>query len=166
MNQTFVDAVRSTGGNNENRLLVISGYHTNIDRTTDERFIIPTDSVEDRIMVSVHYIDNAMYWSKSLGNDKWIEYSKAQCELLKKAFSDKGIPVFIGEIASIYSGENIAADAIYTQSSECLEIMIEMILDYRFVPVLWDINDSFYSRTEFRIKSDSDKVLIEKIADK
>src|SRR5574344_1154004 len=34
MNKVFVDSVRSTGGNNLNRVLIISGYWTNIDLTT------------------------------------------------------------------------------------------------------------------------------------
>ena len=31
LNQTFVDAVRATGGNNSERVLIVSGYWTNID---------------------------------------------------------------------------------------------------------------------------------------
>ena len=164
MNQAFVDAVRSTGGNNKTRMLIASGYWTNIDLTTDARFHIPEDKVNDRIMVSVHYVDNAMYWTNNIGGQKWLDYSKAQCELLKKAFTDKGIQVFVGECTSIYDAERFASNAIYTDSTECLEIMYDMMLDYGFIPVLWDVNNNFYSRTKYEIKSESDKVLIEKLS--
>ena len=164
MNQAFVDAVRSTGGNNKTRMLIASGYWTNIDLTTDARFHIPEDKVNDRIMVSVHYVDNAMYWTNKIGGQKWLDYSKAQCELLKKAFTDKGIQVFVGECTSIYDAERFASNAIYTDSTECLEIMYDMMLDYGFIPVLWDVNNNFYSRTKYEIKSESDKALIEKLS--
>lgn len=164
MNQAFVNAVRSTGGNNKTRMLIASGYWTNIDLTTDARFHIPEDKVNDRIMVSVHYVDNAMYWTNNIGGQKWLDYSKAQCELLKKAFTDKGIQVFVGECTSIYDTERFASNAIYTDSTECLEIMYDMLLDYGFIPVLWDVNNNFYSRTKYEIKSESDKALIEKLS--
>lgn len=164
MNQAFVDAVRSAGGNNKTRMLIASGYWTNIDLTTDARFHIPEDKVNDRIMVSVHYVDNAMYWTNNIGGQKWLDYSKAQCELLKKAFTDKGIQVFVGECTSIYDAERFAPNAIYTDSTECLEIMYDMMLDYGFIPVLWDVNNNFYSRTKYEIKSESDKALIEKLS--
>lgn len=160
MNKAFVEAVRATGKNNKNRLLIISGYWTNIDLTTDERYIIPTDTVEDRIMISVHYVDNACYWANKIGGEEWLEYSRAQCELLKKAFTDKGYTVFVGECTSIYSDDRFVSDAAYTNSADCLEVMMKMIVDYGFVPVLWDVNDNFYSRTEYKIKSPADAAVI------
>lgn len=165
LNQAFVDAVRSTGGNNKNRILIVSGYWTNIDNTTDSRFKMPKDKAENKLMVSVHYIDNIMYWSNQIGNENWIEYSKSQCELLKKAFTSKGIPVFVGEFTSIYTPDHIASNAEYTDSTDCLEVMMNMSLDYGFVPVLWDVNDNFYSRTDYSIINDTDSKLIKSLAE-
>jgi endoglucanase len=166
MNQTFVDAVRSTGGNNSDRLLIVSGYWTNIDKTTTDSFKMPADSATDKLMVSVHYIDNAYYWTNNIGGDEWLEGSKQQCELLKAAFTDKGIPVFVGECTSIYDSDRFAANAKYTESSECLSIILNMAVDYGFVPVLWDVNDNMYSRTEYKLKSDSDAEVIKAVAEK
>ena len=162
LNQTFVDAVRATGGNNADRMLIISGYNTNIDKTTDARFLVPTDTVADRIMVSVHYVDNFMYWNNNIGGQDWINYTIAQCELLKNKFTNKGIQVFLGEITGIYNNENIAGNAIYKTSSECLDKMHEILLDYGFIPVIWDTCDAFYSRTNCRITNDSDQAVISK----
>lgn len=163
MNKVFVDTVRSTGGNNKNRMLIISGYWTNIDLTTRDEFVIPDDETEDRIMVSVHYVDNAMYWTNKIGGQEWLDYSRSQCELLKKAFSDKGVQVFMGECTSIYDKERFASNADITDSSECLETILQMELDHGFIPVLWDTNDNFYSRTDNKIKSDSDAEVISKL---
>ena len=163
MNQVFVDTVRKTGGNNKNRMLIVSGYWTNIDLTTDSRFVIPEDKTPDRIMVSVHYIDNAMYWANKIGGKEWLDYSRAQCELLKNAFTDKGIQVFVGECTSIYSDDRFAANAVHTDSTECLEIMYDMMAEYGFIPVLWDVNNNFYSRIKGEIISESDRALIKKL---
>lgn len=166
INQNFVDTVRSTGGNNEKRLLIASGYWTNIDKTTNELFVMPTDTTPDKLMISVHYIDNGNYWANTVGGDEWRDYSTAQCELLKTAFTDKGIPVFVGECTSIYESEHFAENADVTDSSECLKYILSMAADNGFVPVLWDTNDNFYSRTDCKIKSDSDAAVITEIAAK
>ncbi len=166
MNQTFVETVRATGGNNKERLLIISGYWTNIDNTTSDKFLMPEDSAEDKLMVSVHYIDNAKYWTNRIGAQDWMNYSVQQCELLKTAFIDKDIPVFVGECNAIYDSEHMAATAIYTESSDCLDYILNLAVDYELVPVIWDINDNMYSRTEYRIKSESDQEVITAIAAK
>lgn len=166
MNQAFVDAVRATGGNNVNRLFIASGYWTNIDLTTSDAYVLPTDTVEDRLMVSVHYVDNVMYWTNKIGGQEWWDYSVAQCELLKEAFTDKGIQVFVGECTSIYDAERFAANAETGTSSECLEKMMNLITDYGFVPVLWDVHGNFYDRFNHVVKEEADAQVIQNIAEK
>ncbi len=166
LNQTFVDAVRNTGGNNEQRILIASGYWTNIDNTTSSRFELPKDTSEDKLMVSVHYVDNQMYWTNKIGGEEWLDYARSQCELLKSAFLDKNIPVFIGEVTSIYTPDRFASDAKYTTSTECLEIMCDMMTQYGCVPVLWDVTDNFYSRTECQIIDEQDKAFIKEFSEK
>ncbi|MGN0165789.1 MAG: glycoside hydrolase family 5 protein [Lachnospiraceae bacterium] len=165
LNQAFVDAVRATGGNNADRILIASGYWTNIDNTTSDKFIVPEDSAEGKIMVSVHYVDNAMYWTNKIGSSEWEEYSIDQCEKLKEAFSDKGIPVFVGECTSIYTSDRYSASATEKDSSKTLDYMLRLIKSYGFIPVLWDTNNNFYSRTDAKIKSDSDAAVILKLAE-
>lgn len=165
LNQTFVDAVRATGGNNSERVLIVSGYWTNIDLTTSAEFVVPKDKVTDRIMVSVHYVDNAVYWSNKIGGQEWLDYIDNQCELLKKAFTDKGIPVFLGETTSIYPRTNFASDAVHKDSTECLEIVLSKLDEYGFVPVLWDTSNNFYNRSTGKIKNESDRELIARLSE-
>lgn len=113
-NQVFVDAVRSTGGNNAYRFLAIPGYATNIDLTV-KHFRMPADRVEGKLMVSIHYYDPMDYtmhdvyteWGHTAkpelkydGMDE--EYMLEQFKSLKSAFIDKGIPVYIGEMSCKY----------------------------------------------------------------
>lgn len=159
-NQAFVDAVRATGSNNADRVLIVSGYNTNIDRTTSPLFKMPQDSAKDRLMVSVHYVDNAMYWSNSIGSQRWLDYTDSQCKLLEDAFTSKGIPVFMGETTAQYPADRFAFDAIHTDSAECLEIVLNKLKEKGFVPVIWDTCNDFYSRTDCKIiKDDNAKVI-------
>lgn len=166
LNQAFVDAVRATGGNNSERVLIVSGYWTNIDNTTSPEFVMPADTISDRLMVSVHYVDNMMYWINRIGSEEWIKYTDSQIDLLDKAFLSKNIPVFMGETTAGYPASNFDRAAVYKDSSECVEIVLDKLTDKGIVPVIWDVNDGFYSRTEYRIKSDSDREVIRKISEK
>ena len=165
LNQAFVDAVRATGGKNTERVLIVSGYWTNIDNTTASNFIMPNDVVADRLMVSVHYVDNMMYWINKIGGEDWLGYTDYQIELLNNAFISKNIPVFMGETSVNYPASNFDPSAIYRTSPECVDIILRKLIDNGIVPVIWDVNDNFYSRTEYRIKNDSDRKVIRELAD-
>ena len=164
LNQVFVDTVRACGGNNARRVLIASGLNTNIDRTTSNRFRMPSDRVTDRLMISVHYVDNAMYWDNKIGSAEWLEYIESQCLLLKNAFTDKGIPVFMGETTSFYPKDRLDSSAVYTDSADCLAIVLRKLIREHIVPVLWDTGNGFYSRTECQIRYAKERDLIKTLA--
>ena len=166
MNQAFVDAVRASGGNNSERILIASGFNTNIDKTTEQRFKMPTDTAKNKLMVSVHYIDNAMYWSKSIGNKQWHNYIISQCNLLKDAFTEKGIPVFVGETTGSYDGQ-MAADNSYGNSEDCICELIRIANeDYGFTTVFWDTHHddgtAFYDRVNLKINNSENAETVKK----
>jgi endoglucanase len=121
--QTFINAVRSTGGRNSYRVLVLQGPNTNMTLTPELMSSLPKDLVTDRLMVEVHnYLPAqfcflgedaswgkmAYYWgeghqsaietdrnfSADWGNE---EAQRKGFDLMKTAFIDKGIPVVMGE---------------------------------------------------------------------
>ena len=121
-NQTFVDAVRSTGGRNTYRNLVVQTFNTNIDHGISF-FELPEDPTEDRLMVEVHYYDpyefalkeddGATQWGKIADNPlktaNWGNeaHADSQFKKLKSKFVDQGIPVLVGEYGAISrSGES------------------------------------------------------------
>ena len=166
MNQAFVDAVRATGGNNAERILIASGFNTNIDKTTSSGFKMPTDTVEDRMMVSVHYIDNNMYWSKQIGTENWHNYTIAQCELLKNRFTAEGIPVFVGETTGGYS-DAMSGGSVYGSSQDCIRELIKIATeDYGFITVFWDTHNSdgssFYNRVTCEISDKQNAETVKK----
>ena len=44
-------------GYNADRFLLVKGYNTNIDKTVDDRFVMPTDTAKNRLFVGVHYYE-------------------------------------------------------------------------------------------------------------
>ena len=133
--QTFIDAVRSTGGRNAYRVLVVQGPSTDVEKTNKLMSTMPTDNVANRLMAEVHYytpwnfcgLDKdetwgkmAYYWGKdyhstsdATRNATWGEEADvdANFALMKKQFVDKGIPVVLGEFGAI-TRTNLSGDAL------------------------------------------------------
>lgn len=133
--QTFIDAVRSTGGRNAYRVLVVQGPSTDVEKTNKLMSAMPTDNVANRLMAEVHYytpwnfcgLDKdetwgkmAYYWGKdyhstsdATRNATWGEEADvdANFALMKKQFVDKGIPVVLGEFGAI-TRTNLSGDAL------------------------------------------------------
>jgi aryl-phospho-beta-D-glucosidase BglC (GH1 family) len=111
-NQTFVNAVRATGGNNASRTLVVQTYNTNIQHGLNF-FSLPTDSIAGRLIVEVHNYDPydftinpngaCNYWGApfpdSGGNCNWAyeAYFDGLFAQVKSRWIDQGVPVILGE---------------------------------------------------------------------
>ena len=70
LNQTFVDTIRDAGGNNDDRVLIVAGYNTNIQYTI-ARFTKPDDTSANRLMLSVHCYDPYDFALNENGTISW-----------------------------------------------------------------------------------------------
>ena len=130
-NQTFVNAVRATGGNNASRTLVVQTYNTNISHGL-AFFNMPTDSIANRLMVEVHYYDPydftlnpngaCNFWGApfpdSGGNCNWAyeNYVDTTFGQVRTKWVDQGIPVIIGEYGvGTRPGKNLDARAFWNE---------------------------------------------------
>lgn len=163
INQKFVDIVRASGGNNEKRYLLIAGYSTNIERTCDDRFKMPTDTIEEngvsKLSVSVHYYTPWNYCGGSeyhqgegdaprlfdWGTDEQIASMHQDIDAMSK-FTEQGYGVIIGE----YGVQTSAADGIPKYLKEVAKYAIEKGM----VPVLWD-NGTWFDRENSRVAFDN-----------
>ncbi|WP_259067127.1 cellulase family glycosylhydrolase [Mucilaginibacter sp. X4EP1] len=134
--QTFVNAVRSTGGHNSYRVLLIQGPTTSIDYTNSLMNTLPTDQAANRLMVEVHYYtpfnfcgltadaswgNMFYYWGSGYHsttdasrNSTFGEESDAPSEfpLMQKKFINNGIPVILGEYGAIRRLTTLSEDAL------------------------------------------------------
>jgi hypothetical protein len=134
--QTFVNAVRSTGGNNTNRWLVLQSV-------ADPTWMnaLPTDTVSNRLMVEYHQYTpslftiihtdqswgNAIYfWGPAydysgdpIRNATWGEEYAIDSffQQLADLYVSKGIPVMIGEFGAYSSSLTNATEATWNTDS-------------------------------------------------
>ena len=155
-NQTFVDAVRSTGGRNAWRVLVAQGYNTNI-QYTYESLVLPKDPAVRRMMAEIHYYDPYDFtlesgasakhlWGKDFkgstgvsawGQEEWVNEAFA---LMKEKFTSKGVPVILGEYAATYRAAlpaNVLEDHKKARNYY-LNYVTQTAKSYGLIPFYWD----------------------------
>ena len=70
INSEFVKLIRSLGGRNADRFLLIAGYNTDITKTCDDRFQMPEDTADSKLLLSVHYYTPWDYCGTD-GDNQW-----------------------------------------------------------------------------------------------
>ena len=166
--QAFIDAVRATGGNNAQRVLIVQGPSTNIDHTCNYMAgKMPTDPA-GRLMIEVHYYDPWQFWgmtsdeswvkmffywgsanhvSGSTHNATWGEedYMETQLQKMKARFADNGYPVYIGEFGAIWRtvvGANESQAKHNASIKHHYKTLMAKAFAKGFVPVVWDTNST------------------------
>jgi len=160
--QTFVDAVRSTGGRNSYRTLVIQGASTDIEKTQTLFKGFPTDEVPGKIMAELHYYtpyqfslmqEDASwgkmfyYWGKDYHstidpdrNATWGEEGDLDnlFQIAHNQFVAKGYPVILGEFGA-YKRTNIPDQELHNASVEYFnKYVVQACLENGFIPFYWD----------------------------
>lgn len=162
--QTFINAVRSTGGKNAYRTLIIQGPGTDIGKTNQLMTSLPTDKIAGRMMVEIHYYapwnfcgltkDETWgkmfyYWGSGFHsttdtgrNATWGEETAvtADFRLMKKQFVDKGIPVIMGEFGAMrrtsLTGTNLTKHL--ASRAYYLKYVVKQAKLNGLVPFYWD----------------------------
>jgi aryl-phospho-beta-D-glucosidase BglC (GH1 family) len=161
--QIFIDTVRATGGNNASRSLIIQGPSTNIEDTYKLMKVLPVDKIADRLMAEVHFYPYQFalmetdadwgkvfyYWGKNnhsatdpTRNPTWGEeaYTDSVFNLMKTQFTDKNIPVLLGEMGAVkrlsLTGEPLQRHVL---SRRCFyEYVVSAAKARGIIPVVWD----------------------------
>ncbi len=167
INQTFVDIVRSTGGKNKTRYLLIAGYNTDIDRTVDSRYKMPSDSAKGKLLVSVHYYtpsnfciadksDNSWGYKGSWGTKSDIEAMERDFRKLEK-FTKAGYGVIIGEYGVTHCNDN--GKRVKKEGTDLFfKYVNEFAEKYGCCAMLWDCSDWFVRSSCSFQYSDVEKV--------
>jgi endoglucanase len=162
--QTFINAVRSTGGHNSYRVLVVQGPSTDIQKTYDLMNTFPTDQVANRLMAEVHYYtpwnfcgmtsDESWgkmfyYWGSGYHsatdptrNATYGEEADVikYFQMMKTKFVDKGIPVVLGEYGAIRRS-SLTGDALtlhLASRAYYLKYVTQQAGVYGLIPFYWD----------------------------
>lgn len=178
--QTFVDAVRATGGKNVYRNLIIQGPSTDIDKTMQYMTALPVDETPNRLSVEVHYysswqfcgMENDESWGKAFyfwgeENKKYAtgvyegrwdnvcgeSYVQSQFQKLKERFTDQGIPVIIGEFAAIRRtlSDEQAQEGHDLSRAAFDECVVREANARGLVPFYWDRGDGVLDRKNLQV---------------
>jgi endoglucanase len=142
LNQTFVDTVRGTPGNEE-RFLLIAGYWTDIQLSCDVMFKMPQDTIGDRLILSVHYYTPSTFCIAEEPDNSWgfradwgngLEYIDLVSNFnnLRFNFLNKGIPVILGEYGATLKNK-VEAGRIRWMGA-----VTQLCLNFGICPMLWD----------------------------
>jgi endoglucanase len=146
-NQTFINAVRATGGNNSSRHLVVQAFNTNIDNAVSCNATMPSDWIANRQIMEVHFYDpydftldansSSWKWGQAANpggwaNEAWVD---GQFQKMKTSFIDKGVPVILGEYGAIRRTEY---DAAGTYRKYWDQYVTRAAFTRGVVPMYWD----------------------------
>ena len=112
LNQLFVDTVRASGGNNAERYLMVPAYDAGPGNAVRDSFVLPTDSADNKIIVSVHaYTPYDFALNQNGGGSFGAQNQKADIvgfmNSLYNKYTVNGIPVVIGEFGAVSKGDNL-----------------------------------------------------------
>jgi aryl-phospho-beta-D-glucosidase BglC (GH1 family) len=177
--QAFVDAVRSTGGKNSYRTLVVQGPSTDVDKTASLMNNLPGDAVTARMMVEVHYytpfqfcaLDGDASWGKmfyywgnghhstiepdrnaSWGEESVVDNSFAK---MKSKYTDKGIPVILGEFGAYRRNGTAHVPADLATHNDAVDYWITYVTKQAIAnglkPFFWDTG-GIIDRAKYTVK--------------
>ena len=96
--QSFVNAVRATGGNNTTRNLIINAYAGKNEELAIKNLKMPADNVDGHLIFECHTYDPYDWFAqKGKWDDACKKYVKEMFARLNTYFIAKGYPVIIGE---------------------------------------------------------------------
>lgn len=118
LNQDCLNTIRKSGGNNAKRYVSVPGYDCSIDGASNSYFKLPTDTVQNRLIVAVHaytpYGFALAETNDAQSTDKF-DYKKDTADIdsvlntIYDKFISKGIPVYIGEFGAREKNGNTQA---------------------------------------------------------
>jgi len=171
--QTFIEAVRSTGGRNAYRILVVQGPNTDIETTQRLMTRMPTDKLPARLMAELHYYtpwnftgmtedqswgNQFYYWgggfhstTDTAHNPTWGEEETVDRLFgrVKRQFVDQGIPVVLGEFGAMRR-DNLTGDALrlhLASRAYYFRYVTRQANANGLLPFYWDTGDLLDRRT-------------------
>ena len=144
-NQFFVDIVRSSGGNNESRYLMVNAYCADNRQALSPGFMLPNDPSPDRLILSFHYYaphELSIDGSRSAwGTDADRQRVDSDFAPFKSAFVEKNIPVIIGEcgaVLQLYPNDTARETQARQSRADYISYVFGAAKKYGLVPVYWD----------------------------
>ncbi len=176
--QTFVDVVRTTGGRNAYRNLVVQAPSTDVDKAASW-MTVPKDAMANRLFAEVHYYtpwqfcgleedadwgDMYYFWGAANhieGGEKRYStqfeenYLAGQFQKMKTKLVDKGVPVILGEFGAMHR-ILLEGDEWQKKHDESRAYFFEKVTEeaknHGLIPFFWDNGSGIFNRSTNLIK--------------
>ncbi|HEY4157835.1 MAG TPA: glycoside hydrolase family 5 protein [Polyangiaceae bacterium] len=153
VNQLFIDTVRSTGGNNAKRLLIVTGYSTDIMKTCSSDYKLPSDTAPHKLFISVHYYTPWQFvgmtedadWGKvalTWGSPSDVGELNRLFDTMAEFCTQRDVPAFIGEFSA--SDKKEVASRVRWMSA-----VAKAALTRKMVPVFWEVGTDIARRPPY-----------------
>lgn len=144
--QAFVDTVRSTGGNNATRNLIVNTYVCSVDQNVRDNFVLPTDTVEGHLICEVHCY--TPWWFSTAGDTSAVTFTEqyrneviSLMDTIAEFSNELGVPVIIGEFGPEYKNND-------DQRAAYIECYISQAAS-RGIKCFWWDNGDYKSGSQF-----------------
>lgn len=145
LNQIALDAIRKTGGNNQNRFVMIPALQASPDSAKQPAFKMPVDDRIGKLILSVHMYTPYSFAMEMPGETKFTNQHKTDIENILSSlvsyFIGKGYPVIIGEYGAT-NKENL------TERVEWFKYFLSTSKQHDIIAILWDNYQPEGSTTE------------------
>ena len=138
-NKVFVETVRSSGGNNDKRVLMLPTYGANSNKEVMESLWLPEN--DNKIIVSIHAYTPYGFALNTKGTDKFSSDNQGLTSQIDypidtayEVFVSKGTPVIIGEMGAM-NKDNLADRVDWTN------YYISRAKEKGIVCIWWDNNN-------------------------
>lgn len=133
-NQLFVNIVRSSGGYNETRFLMVPSAIASPDNALNSNFEMPKDTIDNHLILSVHAYTPYNFAMNANGYSNWSNDKNGELGFIKNlntTFVKEGYGVCIGEFGAT-NKDNLKARCDWAKSytARCKQ--------YKLSCVLWD----------------------------
>ncbi len=148
LNQRFVDTVRKSGGNNSDRYLMVPAYDAAPENACQDSFVLPSDTADNRLIVSVHAYTPYTFALDAGGTDTFSHTFISQAQQiplfmnkLYRRYIQNNIPVVIGEFGARNKNGNLTSRVDFAAYyAACASA--------RNMPCLWWDNHAFHGNGE------------------
>ncbi|MDR0503037.1 MAG: glycoside hydrolase family 5 protein [Treponema sp.] len=144
-NQVFLNTVRSSGGNNESRYLMVGAYCNDNRQALSDNFSLPADTVSGRLILSFHYYAPYEFTIRgsrsSWGTDAEKQKVESDFAPFKEKYLDKNIPVIIGEcgaVLQLYPNDSAKEDQARKSRLDYISHIFSAAKKHGLIPVYWD----------------------------
>lgn len=135
LEQSALNAIRETGSNNEQRYVMITPYAASVYAARSGHFVIPSDTADDKLIVSIHAYTPYSFAMQDPGDSIFTNDHKGEIDqfmgALHTTFISEGLPVILGEYGATNKNnldQRVAWFSYYCQKAA----------QYGMSTILWD----------------------------